>query len=60
MCPRCGYCPHCGRGGWARPYYPTQPFYTSPWYIQNTYTAPIDYTLQLQSMKLGTEERSNA
>ena len=26
-CPSCGYCPHCGRGGyWTMPYYPG-PFY---------------------------------
>jgi len=25
-CPRCGYCPHCGRGGdYYRPFYPLYP-----------------------------------
>lgn len=28
VCPRCGYCPHCGRGGNPMPYYP-QPY---PWW----------------------------
>jgi hypothetical protein len=26
-CPNCGYCPHCGRGGWQ-----TQPIYPYPSY----------------------------
>jgi hypothetical protein len=25
-CPRCGYCPHCGRGGWL-----VYPVYPTPW-----------------------------
>ena len=28
VCPNCGYCPHCGRGGY--PVYP-MPYYPSPW-----------------------------
>lgn len=33
-CPNCGYCPHCGRGG-----YYTNPYPTPYWY-QQPYTAP--------------------
>lgn len=31
-CPNCGYCLHCGRGGYREPYYPYYPPYPySPW-----------------------------
>ena len=34
VCPNCGYCPHCGRGGYRpMPWYP-QPYW--PWYIWTT------------------------
>ena len=41
-CPNCGYCPHCGRGGWhtyPRPWYPQPgylPGYVSPYPWYNT------------------------
>lgn len=49
VCPSCGYCPHCGRGGYGTvPYWPTyQPYYGGPYYNgawggQFTYTTPIN------------------
>ncbi len=30
MCPSCGYCQHCGRGGQSMPLYPSGP-YMNPW-----------------------------
>ncbi len=30
-CPACGYCPHCGRGG-----YHTYPWYQPPYYTNTT------------------------
>jgi hypothetical protein len=36
-CPSCGYCPHCGRGGYHHaPYWPSQPIWmnTSSNHIQ--------------------------
>lgn len=33
-CPNCGYCPHCGRGDYPRPW---QPWYQKPWYSQMGY-----------------------
>jgi len=45
VCPCCGYCPTCGRGGqkfipypspwinpWFQPWYPANPIWISPWY----------------------------
>lgn len=31
-CPNCGYCPHCGRGGWTRPY----PTFAPPYFTWTT------------------------
>lgn len=31
-CPACGYCRHCGRGGYAAPSNPYYPPYIQPWY----------------------------
>lgn len=36
-CPNCGYCPHCGRGGYYMIPWPYRPLYPQP-YIP--YTAP--------------------
>ena len=38
-CPRCGYCPHCGRsnvpsGQWVQPVYP----YVQPWWQTQPFT----------------------
>lgn len=36
VCPSCGHCPNCGRGGWT-PVYPVMPtpvYPTTPWYGQ--------------------------
>jgi hypothetical protein len=43
-CPRCGYCPCCGRGGrgggWYPPIHPTPPYYVGdpPYWYQQTWT----------------------
>ena len=45
VCPACGYCPCCGRGGTPVPYYPSpyvppyQPTY--PWYSPYTITCSV-------------------
>lgn len=40
-CPRCGYCPHCGRGGFQP--WPVGPYWPWPWYT------PYPYTVTWQS-----------
>lgn len=40
-CPRCGYCPCCGRGGgWYHPTWPTSPYYVGdpPYPYYGTWT----------------------
>lgn len=51
-CPNCGYCPHCGRGGYrTMPLYPpaypspAYPWYPGPiWISSITSGASLDYT----------------
>ncbi len=50
VCPNCGYCPHCRRGGYYKdpyaypPYYPPYPQHYPFWYggnvFENTQTIP--------------------
>lgn len=49
-CPKCGYCPNCGRGievnpylpvnPWTQPYYPLQPIWIAPIYPQSPSVQP--------------------
>jgi hypothetical protein len=44
VCPNCGYCPHCGRGGYhTYPYWLYQPCWTQP-YIWGTTTTGVGGT----------------
>ena len=51
VCPRCGYCPHCGRGGQQMPYYPAPcyPWYKQPYYYDDrlTYASSNTGTLKI-------------
>ena len=39
MCKHCGYCEHCGRGGY-HPFYQPAPFNHQPYYTQPGYINP--------------------
>lgn len=58
VCPRCGYCPHCGRGGYQTiPYYPYHPYPLTPypWWQYPTWSGTGTTTIGSQDAgTLGT------
>ena len=52
-CPNCGYCPHCGRGGYHTYPYPYQPSY--PWYSGNPYVTYTGISNGTQTITEGNE-----